>query len=61
MNGKKSKFRTIFLYGIRLTGCLTLGGFLWMGLIQDDQVRHARHVPEVRADARTCLRGNGKG
>jgi len=49
MKSNESRMRTIFRYCIRVAGCLTLAGFLWMGLIQDDQVMHARHVPDVQA------------
>jgi hypothetical protein len=48
MKGNESRIRTIFRYCIRVAGCLMLAGFLWMGLIQDDQVRHARHIPDVQ-------------
>ena len=47
MKVSESNVRKILRYGVRLTGCLTFVGFLWMGLIQDGQVRDARHVPDV--------------
>ncbi|MGD0649261.1 MAG: hypothetical protein ABR971_14850 [Acidobacteriaceae bacterium] len=49
MKRNEPKLRTIFRYCIRVAGCLTVAGFVWMGLIQDAQVRRHHLVPDVPA------------